>query len=74
MEGGFGGEETVDGVEGVFGDDAFFEEGFEFLRGSVRMSGWGGNGGGLAFLMLRRERLVSMTVWRSADTMIAIAV
>ena len=74
-EGGFGGEEGVDCVEGRVVDDALFEEGFEFLGGSVSIYGLGDKGKGsmgwLTFLMRRRDRLVSMTRWRSSDTIVA---
>jgi len=83
----FGGEEVVDTVEGVVGDDAFLEEGLEFLRTREvslaitcrRGSGWDGvvgwfgrpPGVWLTFFIVRNDRLVSMTRWRSSDTMVA---
>jgi hypothetical protein len=61
----FGREEGIDAVEGGVGYDGFFEERLEFL-GSVT-TGKGGIQGGvrLAFLIRRRDLLVSMTRWRS---------
>ena len=64
-------------VDGLI-DDALFEEVLQFLNSqSVRMRviiSTGGflEGGRFTFLMLRSDRLASMMVWRSADTMMTI--
>ena len=71
-EGAFSGEESVDGVKGGLGKNVLVEEGLKFLfRGDVSIytRRHGGVRGGRTFFMFRRERLVSMTCWRSAETM-----
>jgi hypothetical protein len=63
----------VDGVKGRVGYHALFEEAFEFLGGVrilVPRYTREGMKRGLAFLIRRRERLVSMTRWRSSDTIV----